>query len=73
MKKSLCKRKRAVTCLFVLYHSLRCIVIFNNFDTLEFWNIYVWIFWTFTLLFLLPKVFKPKNTIPVRASAYSKR
>ena len=38
-EKSLYKRKRAAVCLFVLYHSLQCIVIFNNFNTLEFWRV----------------------------------
>ena len=38
------------------------------------WNFGIFMFGFFGLsLFLLPKVFKPKNTVPVRVNAYSKR
>ena len=38
------------------------------------WNFGIFMFGFFGLsLFLLPKVFKPKNTIPVRVNACSKR
>ena len=54
---------------FTTVFSLSCYLTY-----LTSWNFGVFMFGFFWLsLFLLPKVFKPKNTVPVRASAYSKR
>lgn len=54
---------------FTTVFSLSCYLTY-----LTSWNFGIFMFGFFGLsLFLLPKVFKPKNTIPVRVSAYSKR
>ena len=54
---------------FTTVFSLSCYLTY-----LTHWNFGIFMFGFFGLsLFLLPKVFKPKNTIPVRVSSYSKR
>lgn len=54
---------------FTTVFSLSCYLTY-----LTSWNFGIFMFGFFGLsLFLLPKVFKPKNTILVRVSAYSKR
>ena len=71
MKKAFKEAKESlfVFLYFTTVFSLSCYLTY-----LTHWNFGIFIFGFFGLsLFLLPKVFKPKNTVPVRASAYSKR
>ena len=71
MKKNFANAKEPllVSLYFTTVFSLSCYLTY-----LTSWNFGIFMFGFFGLsIFLLPKIFKPKNAVPVRASAYSRR